>query len=1101
MADPSAESSGRSGSRRLRRLGGTIARRPRRFVVGWLLLLAVLGVFSTGLDGRVSTRAIFVDGSAAKREYDIANRHFGNETAVVVLLRGPRAEVERQGRRLQGWYELASGTMVVSPWTAGAMIDGLRPSPREAALVVNVKGRPTDDVTEILPRIERGVDRVISSPVRVSVAGAPAILDSIHTANDHAVELGQLIAFPALIVILLLVFRSVLAAMVPIVVGGAVVLASRGVLDLVARVVHVEMLAIGAMGMMALALGVDYALLIVSRFREELAKGADVSDAVATTTATTGRTVVMAGSGLSLAMLVSPLVLSGDIVVSISLAVLIATVLSVLSAILVVPALLAILGTRLDSWMLPRRKRNTGLAAGFSERLSARPRLVVLPIVLLLVLASAWAFTLDTGALAIAQLPKGDPGRIQQEDVQRTLGPGWVAPLEIAIEDSQGPLTTPERMRQFVDFQRRLERDPGVATVSDIAALATSAEGLEGIESKLAAQERSMSELDSGISRLHHGAGQSTARLKLAAAGADQLDLALGATGAGAEALSDGLGAVAEGSGRMTTGLVRVDGGSGDLADGTAKASEGAEGLAAGIERAGKQTADIESSAGTVENAMETGERRLDEADTAISAVDSSLGGALDSLRSMTVGKGDSRYQSAVDAVEAAILRLSGIDPGTGEETGAADTVATTVRRAQGQFDLGLYLAGQLAKSGEKASEGVAELATGSEKLDDGLRKLEDGARDLSDGISRLSDGSEQLSPALVRLRDGAARLSGGLGALHQGAQGFADGLGEGSEQSKLLVEGLGKIGDGVERQREDSSLDSLERQAPGFFRSGYLYLAGLDGAPAQRRSQGGSVISLSHGGSGARILVVSNFDPTDPRARETRHRVEDEARDLAGRTGMEVAVGGPAATQQDIDTALRAQTPLARLALAGVTFLILIVVLRSSLVPLLAGALNLLTVAAAFGVLAILFDGSLLGGPGYVDTTILPATIVVIFGLAIDYEVFVFSRMREEYLRSGSTEKAIAEGVVRTAPVVTGAAIVMIVVFVSFSLSSFSLMREFGVAQAVGVAIDAFLIRLLVIPAMMRYLGKWAWWMPAWLDGLLPGTPNSAAGNRAVAR
>jgi RND superfamily putative drug exporter len=770
----------------------------------------------------------------------------------------------------------------------------------------------------------------------------------------------------------------------------------------------------------------------------------------------------------------------------------IATALSVLSALFVVPALLTLMGPRLDSLLLPRRKRRIGLAAGFSKRLSTRP-LVVVPILLFLVAASAWAFSLDTGALAVAQLPKEDSGRLQEEDVQRTLGAGWVAPLEIAIESTDGPVTEPKRMQEIVDFQRRLESDPGVATVSDIAALAASAKPLEGLGPTLAGQERSMAKLDSGISRLHGGASQSTSRLKLAATGAGRLGSALDATGAGATAISNGLGAVAEGSGRMTSGLDRAGGGSDDLADGTAKASKGAEGLAAGIERAGKQTADIESSAATVENAMEDGEARLDETDTAIASVDSSLGGALSSLRAMTVGKGDSQYQSALDAVEAAILRLSGRDPKTDEDTGAADTVTTTVRRAQGQFDLGLYLAAQMAQNGEKASEGVAKLADGSEKLDAALRKLDKGAESLSEGITNLSNGSQELSPALARLRDGAERLSGGLGTLQQGAQGLAGGLATGSEQSKLLVEGLDKIGNGVEQQRQGSSLNGLRQQAPGFFRSGYLFLAGLDGAPPERRSQAGSLVSLRRGGSGARVLVITRFDPTDPRSRDTRHRIEDQAADLGRLTGTEVVVGGAAANQQDIDTSLRVQTPRARLVLAGITMLVLLLVLRSLLVPFLAGVLNLFTVAATFGILAVLFDDSLLGGPGYVDTTILPAAVVVIFGLAIDYEVFVFSRMREEYLKSGSTERAISEGVVRTAPVVTGAAIVMIVVFISFSMSPFTLMRDFGVAQAIGVAIDAFLIRLIVIPAMMRALGKWSWWMPSWLDRLLPGPRNPA--------
>src|SRR5262249_45802936 len=157
----------------------------------------------------------------------------------------------------------------------------------------------------------------------------------------------------------------------------------------------------------------------------------------------------------------------------------------------------------------------------------------------------------------------------------------------------------------------------------------------------------------------------------------------------------------------------------------------------------------------------------------------------------------------------------------------------------------------------------------------------------------------QELSPALARLRDGAERLSGGLGMLEQGAEGFASGLGTGSERSELLVEGLGKIGSGVEQQRQGSSLDRLRREAPGFFRSGYLYLAGLDGASREQRRQASSMVSLQHGGTAARLLVISRFDPADPRSKETRHRVEDEARALADRTGTEVVVGGPTATQQ----------------------------------------------------------------------------------------------------------------------------------------------------------------------------------------------------------
>jgi putative drug exporter of the RND superfamily len=176
---------------------------------------------------------------------------------------------------------------------------------------------------------------------------------------------------------------------------------------------------------------------------------------------------------------------------------------------------------------------------------------------------------------------------------------------------------------------------------------------------------------------------------------------------------------------------------------------------------------------------------------------------------------------------------------------------------------------------------------------------------------------------------------------------------------------------------------------------------------------------------------------------------------------------------------------------LSLISFLILIPVLRSLTVPLLAALINLLTVSATFGVLALLFNGSFLGGPGFVDASVLVGAMMVIFGLSIDYEVFVFARIREEYVRTGSTDAAVKNGLDRTAHVVTGAAIIMISVFLAFSVSEFMSIRNFGVAQAVAVFIDAFLVRLIVVPAMMNRLGKWCWWMPRWPSGRSRARPG----------
>jgi RND superfamily putative drug exporter len=120
-------------------------------------------------------------------------------------------------------------------------------------------------------------------------------------------------------------------------------------------------------------------------------------------------------------------------------------------------------------------------------------------------------------------------------------------------------------------------------------------------------------------------------------------------------------------------------------------------------------------------------------------------------------------------------------------------------------------------------------------------------------------------------------------------------------------------------------------------------------------------------------------------------------------------------------------------------------------------------------------------------------ATMMVMFALAIDYEVFVFARMREEYVRTGSTERAVENGLNQTAHVVTGAAVIMIAVFLAFSVSDLMSIRNFGVGQAIAVFIDAFIVRLIVIPAVMGWLGEWSWWMPRWLDRLMPSEGSRA--------
>jgi RND superfamily putative drug exporter len=1064
----------------LERIAGFVTRRSRLVIAVWIVAVAALAMEGRDIEGKLTIHPPFIAGTQSKRAHEISQNEFGGDNAMVVLLRGPRRALERQGRDLASRLDAMPHTLAISPWAAGARIDGLRPSPRAAAIVVRVENGKGQAVLDLLPPVRELVDRRVSGPVRASMAGFPVVVESLRNAGKDATEIGELIAVPVLLIVLLLVFRSVLAALLPVIVGGAVVAATRGVLSLLLHFVQIDLFAGAIVGMLGLALGVDYSLLVVSRFREEI-KGHDVAEAARKTMTATARSIVPAGGGLMLAMLMSSLLLPGEIVWSIAIAVVTVTVLSMLSALVVVPALLMTIGHNLERWSLPRRKASPAPLA-FLRRLATRPGAVV-TIMVVLVLLAGWAFTLNSGAIGTPLLPPGDAGRQELEDVEAALGPGWVAPMEVVVNGKGQPVTSSRRLQAMAAFQRKVERDPGVDTMAGLARLASGAKKIDGIEGELVRQEQGLEQLGSGISRIRAGAALNSSGLSKAAEGSRALDSGLGAANAGAGVLADALGKTSTGTSRLSSGLTRADEGSGRLAQGTTKASTGAGRIADALGRAREKTAEAASSARLFKNAMRSGQDRLDELRGPLQSTEERLAAAWQAMQRMSTGRSDPEYAAAQTALEEAELHLNGKDMRTGDQSDPSYAgIGSGVERADGQFGVGLYLASRMDKSNRQASKGIEKLADASARLDKGLQRLATGSRQVADGVGALARGGEKLSPVMQRLGQGAEHLAGGLGLLETGAGRLADGLGTGAEKSTLLTGALDRVKRGLDRSAtEESGVSQLQRQSPGFFHSAYFILANLDGRRPAQRSELSSVINLDRGGLNARMLVIPADVPISDQARATKDRLEGDADDLARKTGMEVVVGGVTPNEIDINDSIREQAPLMRIVLSLVSLIVLIPVMRSLTIPIFAALINLITVSASFGLLSLLFNGSLLGGPGFVEASVIPGTMMVMFGLAIDYEVFVFARIREEYVRTGSTDAAIKGGLDRTAHVVTGAAIIMISVFLAFSVSEFVSIRNFGVAQAIAVFIDAFLVRLIVVPAVMTRLGKWCWWMPQW--------------------
>ena len=163
---------------------------------------------------------------------------------------------------------------------------------------------------------------------------------------------------------------------------------------------------------------------------------------------------------------------------------------------------------------------------------------------------------------------------------------------------------------------------------------------------------------------------------------------------------------------------------------------------------------------------------------------------------------------------------------------------------------------------------------------------------------------------------------------------------------------------------------------------------------------------------------------------------------------------------------------------------------------------MNLLSVGAAYGVVALAAEGGAFGSLLGVDTdTPVPPFIpvmmfAILFGLSMDYEVFLLSRIREEYRRDGETHQAVADGLAKTARVITAAAAIMVVVFLAFVFSTEVFLKLMGVGMATAILVDATIVRMVLVPAVMQLLGRANWWIPGWLDRVLP-----AAGRRAAHR
>jgi putative drug exporter of the RND superfamily len=254
------------------------------------------------------------------------------------------------------------------------------------------------------------------------------------------------------------------------------------------------------------------------------------------------------------------------------------------------------------------------------------------------------------------------------------------------------------------------------------------------------------------------------------------------------------------------------------------------------------------------------------------------------------------------------------------------------------------------------------------------------------------------------------------------------------------------------------------------------------------------SPVRMNQAGDAALITVIPKSSPQDKATSDLVNRLRDNTVPSAvGGSGVDVKIGGVTAALEDQSTYMTDRLPLFIAGVVGLSFLLLLVAFHSPLISLKAAVMNLLSVSAAYGVMTLAANGGGLSNLIGIDHEVPVAPFMpvmmfaILFGLSMDYEVFLISRIREEYLKDGNTSRAVADGLAKTARVITAAAAIMVVVFLSFVTSQEVFLKLFGIGLASAVLLDATVVRMVLVPAVMQLLGKWNWWIPNWLERTLP--------------
>jgi uncharacterized membrane protein YdfJ with MMPL/SSD domain len=872
----------------------------------------------------------------------------------------------------------------------------------------------TDDIAEAVfdaavPARTAGMEVAVGGPIGSEL-------------SEPKTETSEVVGLVAAMIILAFTFGTLVAMGLPIVSAVVGLVVGLSLIGLLGHLVTVPTIAPTLATMIGLGVGIDYALFLVSRHRAQRRDGMALEESIPTAVATSGTAIVFAGTTVVIALIT--LVVAGiPLVTSLGYAAALAVATAVLASITLLPAVLAIVGKRLESLRLPAFLRpspkapDRGFWGSWARWVTTHPWLAVAAAAAILAPLIVPFFSLDLGQEDIGAAPKSTTERQAYDLMAAGFGPGYNGPLLVAGDVDPVAKTSSEfeqQKQQAQDLQKQLEQEQKQGQ-SEQQRLTNQAAELSKQQDQLEAQQKALEQQQGTLQ-------QEQANLEKQGKELSDEELELQTT-------RDRL---QEKQASLTTQLNAAG------AEAKKLAREGAKVAKAGttvVRRLGRTRAEERAVQARLNRDPSPPERARLEA----------------RLRSLE--REEDRLQRELERV---------IQKEQALRTQSQALIATSQTLRQEEADLA-------DQAGALGADAVA-LAKQAESVVQQKQTLVQQAADLQVQASDLQIQAAELQTQAANLQTQKVELEG----QEQQAQSQQQ---QAEQLQTALTSELTKAG-GDERGT-DPRLVKLQ--------NGLTATLGV------------MVVSPPQINKSGNAVVFTVIPTTAPAATETADLVETlrayTIPQATSGSGVDAFVGGQTASYVDLAAAISSRLLLVILVVIALSFVVLVTAFRSLVVAAQAAVANALSVAAAFGVLTAVFQWgwglSLVGldtasGTDPIASYVPLMMFAVLFGLSMDYQVFLISQIEHHHATGEPDREAIAGGLASGARVIVAAALIMMAVFGSFILNDDPTVKQFGVGLSVGVALAAMTV-LLLAPALLVLAGAGSWWLPAWLERTLP--------------